>query len=564
MNIDLLPRKAPQFVDARPIWPRGREEEVNLFVGFRALLDVSENTHLVLRVTASSAYRAFINGEFCGHGPARGPHQYFRVDEWDLTESVVLGPNIVALEVAGYNVKSYYLLDQPAFLQAEVLADGEVLASTAGAGDAFESFILDERVQDSQRYSIQRTFTEVYRLGSDHGRWRKDAEAAVSKVEHAVFPPIRLLARGVPYPRFHVRPPAWHTAKGSVGSDYLGGYPEQAMKIGQDLISEVTLASGEKYRIGTDPDDKTDRPFEWSDTLALSGNSYHLLDLGTNLTGFLGARVTCRKPTRLFLAFDEVLTEGDVDFGRINCQNIVVYDMPEGTFETESFEPYTLRYLKLVVLDGECDVENVYLREYANPDVWEASFSSSDERLNRIFAAGRETFRQNALDVFMDCPSRERAGWLCDSFFAARAAPVVSGNTDVERNFFENYLLPERLEGLPDGMLPMCYPADVLEPEGNFLPNWALWFVLQLEEYLTRSGDEWTVKALEPKVRRLFDYFRPFQNENGLLEKLEGWVFIEWSKANDFVQDVSYPTNMVYAAAFAAAARMYDDPELAP
>ncbi len=36
--------------------------------------------------------------------------------------------------------------------------------------------------------------------------------------------------------------------------------------------------------------------------------------------------------------------------------------------------------------------------------------------LKAIYDAAVETFRQNALDVYMDCPTRERAGWLCDSF----------------------------------------------------------------------------------------------------------------------------------------------------
>jgi len=160
----------------------------------------------------------------------------------------------------------------------------------------------------------------------------------------------------------------------------------------------------------------------------------------------------------------------------------------------------------------------------------------------------------------MDCPSRERAGWLCDSFFTARVAYDLCGDTTIERNFFENFLLPERFEHLPAGMLPMCYPAD--HYNGRFIPNWAMWFVVQLEEYLQRSGDYELVKALEPKVMALFDYFRKFRNEDGLLEKLESWVFVEWSAANDFVQDVSYPSNMLYAAALSAAGRMYDRTDL--
>jgi alpha-L-rhamnosidase len=101
----------------------------------------------------------------------------------------------------------------------------------------------------------------------------------------------------------------------------------------------------------------------------------------------------------------------------------------------------------------------------------------------------------------------------------------------------------------------MCYPADHFD--GVFIPNWALWFVVQLEEYLKRSGDRETVEALRERVLDLFEYFEPFRNEKGLLEKLESWVFVEWSKANQFVQDVNFPSNMLYAGALAAAGRIY-------
>jgi alpha-L-rhamnosidase len=120
--------------------------------------------------------------------------------------------------------------------------------------------------------------------------------------------------------------------------------------------------------------------------------------------------------------------------------------------------------------------------------------------------------------------------------------------------------LPERFEHLPDGMLPMCYPAD--HYNGNFIPNWAMWFVVELEEYAARSNDQAMVDALKPKVLALFDYFKKFENEDGLLEKLEQWVFVEWSEANKFVQDVNYPTNMLYAGTLAAAGRLYAMPEL--
>jgi len=70
------------------------------------------------------------------------------------------------------------------------------------------------------------------------------------------------------------------------------------------------------------------------------------------------------------------------------------------------------------------------------------------------------------------------------------------------------------------------------------------------------------VMALQPRLMALHEYLQKFTNQDGLLEKLPSWVFVEWSQANSFVQDVSYPSNMLYAAALAAAGRMYDQPAL--
>lgn len=557
-----------KFFSARPIWPQKKEKEKNLFVGFRAIFESPEGEPVVLRVAASTLYRAFVNGKFCGHGPARTAHGWFRVDLWDVTPHIKPGNNVVAIEVAGYNVNSYYLLDQPSFLQAEVTVQDEILASTAGAGAQFEAKILAERLQKVQRYSSQRTFIEVYNLSTDYARWRQEPEAVFASTPCAVLSERRLLPKHTSNPDFVLRSPLWHISQGKLETGLrvnnpkknrsltdigpmLGGYPETEL---------VTIPSIELQGVRNAERTNVDEPISPDTTLKLSAQTFHIVDFGTNLTGFIGAKITCRTPTHLYMVFDEILSGRDVDWMRLGCVNIITYEMSKGIFSVESFEPYTLRYLKLINLKGECTVEGIYLREYAAPDVWEASFAASDPRLNRLFDAGRETLRQNAVDIFMDCPSRERAGWLCDSFFTARAANILSGNVLIEQDFIENFLLPEKFANLPEGMLPKCYPSD--HYNGVFIPNWALWFVVQLEEYLHRSNHRSIVDAIKPKVLALFNYFEGFKNEDALLEKLESWVFVEWSAANRFVQDVNYPTNMLYAAALSAAGRMYNKSEL--
>jgi len=560
---------APTFVAGKPIWPKGRETEKNLFVGFRAGFQAPAKGRVWLRATGSTLYRVWLNGEFLAHGPARAAHGFYRVDELDLTSRLKPGENLVAFEVAGYNANSFYLLDQPSFLQAEVVADGKVLASTGSGDRAFEATVLRERVQKVQRYSFQRPFTEVYHLAPGDDAWRRNAAARVKTVKCAVQPKKTLLPRRIAQPDYALRQPSWRVSGGELRTGVAVAKPWKdrsltgiGPKLGGYLEKELeTIPSLELQTVTNASSTPINQPYAPAQPLLLRANGYEIADFGCNLTGFIGARVNCRGKTRLVLAFDEILTNGDVDFKRLSCVNAVVWELEPGSYELESFEPYTLRYLKLMSLGGDCAVERLWLREFVSAGVGQAQFAASDERFNRLFAAGRETFRQNALDIFMDCPSRERAGWLCDSFFTARVALDLCGDTRIERCFLENFQLPPKFAHLPDGMLPMCYPAD--HYNGQFIPNWALWFVVELDEYLARSGDRALVDALRGRVLKLFEFFKQYRNEDGLLEKLPSWVFVEWSKANSFVQDVNYPSNMLYAAAMAAAARMYGVEEMA-
>ncbi|MCU0960415.1 MAG: DUF1080 domain-containing protein [Pirellulaceae bacterium] len=557
----------PAFLTARPVWLPGRESEMNLTVGFRAVFPHPGTAPVSVRIAASTVYRVWLNGAFVAVGPARGPHGYYRVDELDLTGHLQDGANLLAVEVVGYNVNSYDTLDQPAFLQAEVVCGtNQVLAATRADGGGFSAVLPATRVQRAQRYSFQRPMSELYRLAPGADDWRTSLTSSPAPVPLTEVAAKQLLPRRVLLPEFELQRPQTQVAHGrlicrdAVGelwkdralvhiSPQFKGYREDQLE---------SIPSLEIQQFASQPAAEGTRAYEPQMPMELAAGDYRILDLGTNLTGFLGSTLECRARSRCWFVFDEILSDGDVDFKRLGCVNLISYDLDPGRYRVESIEPYTLRYLKLICVEGACAISDVFLREYKHPAPQDASFACSDPQLNELHRAGVETFRQNTLDVFMDCPSRERAGWLCDSFFTARVAYDVTGTTRVERNFFENYLLPARFEHLPSEMLPMCYPAD--HYDGVFIPNWALWFVVQLEEYLARSGDRTTVESLRNRVTSLFQYFQRLENPDGLLEKLPGWVFVEWSAANEFVQDVNYPSNMLYAGALAAAGRMYNVP----
>jgi alpha-L-rhamnosidase len=562
------------FRRAAAVWPAGRERVMNDFAGFQAVVDPPAGHACVLRVTACSFYRAWANGKFLAHGPARAGQGHARVDELDLTPHLTPGTqNVIAIEVTAYNCNTYVRVDEPAFLRAEVEANGEILAAT---GDRYRPVLgveLPERLRRVQRNGYQRAFAEAYRVAPASCEWRRNPAAPVHVLQLAEQPTPTMLPRNVPFPSYAAFAPVRHVAAGTVVTDAplperwkdrsfaptptWKAYPEDELEwhVYRDVQqTKATLA-------------RTDQRFDAARSLSVGDRQCHVLDFGTNRSGFIGLRVRCDCPTpvKLYVSFDELLTDdGDVNFRRLDTLGAVAWELARrGEYELETIEPYTLRYLRIwAVGGGPVEVTSLYLREYASAQARTMTFACSDPGLNRVFEAARETLAQNAIDLFTDCPSRERAGWLCDAFFAARAGFLLTGNASVERNFLENFLHPPpgpdgrpRFPNLPDGMIGMCYPGD--HPNGTFIPQWALWYVLQLEEYLARSGDRGLVDQSARTVDGVLAFWQRHENADGLAERLPGWNFIEWSKANEFTQDVNYPSNMLYAAALDAAARLY-------
>ena len=550
---------APKFVKAVPVWADGREKEMNVTLVFHATFDLADAeaaNRIILRSTGSTIMRVRVNGEFAGYGPARGPHGWFRVDEWKIGAFLRPGQNSVVIEVAGYNSNSYYHLDQPSFLQAEIVdGDGNVLAATS-ADKSASSFVAVEnktRLQKVQRFSFQRPFIEVYDSGRDPDP---------NGVELAEQPAVKYLPRRVPQPEFAIiEPKAWGpTGKVTRREKLEKPWRDRSLvNIGPKLkgykLDELEIVlSDEIQRLDTTLD--ADAAPLAVDAVYKAGDA-QVVDFGANYCGFFGFELeAASEGAKIAITFDEIATEnGDVNFLRLGTCSAIQWTLKKGDAKCEAIEPHCARYAKIHCLEGSFTLKDFYLREYAHPAIREASFACADKRLEEIYRAAILTYRENALDVFMDCPHRERAGWLCDSFFTARVAFDLTGRTDVEQAFLENYQLPEKFEFLPDGMIPMCYPAD--HNDGIYIPNWSLWFVAQLEEYSLRSPDRSTINGLRRRVEKLFKFFEKFENSDGLLEKLESWVFIEWSASSGFMQDVNYPSNMLYAAALDAAGRIY-------
>ncbi|MFM1852215.1 MAG: hypothetical protein RIS54_1899 [Verrucomicrobiota bacterium] len=558
------------FAQAQPVWPRGLAGQMNTWVSFHARVALEGKSRAVLLLAGATMYRLWVNGALVAHGPARTGHRHARVDEWPLTATKD-GALELVIEVSDYGVPNFAATHEPAFFCAELRVGRKVVAHTATRGGGFTAERREERVQRSERYSYQRGFSEAYRFGAAGVFWRAPGYVPAAPLQLVKVAYARTwLTRDVDQPDFALRHPRPRTTFGTAGFSAKRAAAYEPMTYVSDVpktsqgwpLQEIEwpffgLLAGLTYR------DRGIGPVAAGGRFTLKAREWRLFDFGAIQTGFPAARLRVKRASRLLLLFDEVLTGGHIGVTKTAIVNGLRVELAAGAeVDFTAFEPHTLQHLQVLVWEGEVEFAEVRLVNYANGRAigdGPAGLAPVERLVRRAAVA---TFRQNALDVFMDCPSRERAGWLCDSLFTARAEWHFCGDNPIERAFLENFLRPTKFDGLPRGMVPMCYPAEPLQ--GQFIPNWAMFFVIQLDEARRfRRLPRALQPLIERRVRGLVGYFRKFENDLGLLEKLESWVFVEWSKANNFVQDVNFPTNMLYAATLRSAARLLGDERLA-
>lgn len=544
----------------RSIWAKGLLDARNVTLTFQYTLTPAEGTKLSL--AASNLYRLFVGGKLIGYGPARAAHGYSRLDEYDL--SAWAGQSVtLSVDVHSANVNSFYVVEEHPFFAAEITENGKVLADAAD----FTAYRMTERVQKVRRFSFQRTFTEIYHLTSDPAAFYGGCVGDRVPVETEDVAMNKLLPRYVHYPKLNVWPAANFVEYGKIGINpdaapwrdrsyhvdndkFKGFFPEE---LEEDSGEEAGQFTYEAVSAG-----KTD---------AIGPMMYQICDFGRTVTGFFTFRVKAKADTTLYILFDEIMTDRgtyrEISPFRNTCCNVLKYTFTAGEYTCISMEANATRFANVVITDGSAELCDFGMVLYENPDAADYKYDYKDAELNKIVAAAVNTFAQNAVDVLTDCPSRERAGWLCDSYFSSRAEALFNGNNLVEKSFLENYAMAHQSPFLPEKMLPMCYPSD--HNDHVYIPNWTMWYILELNNYVKRTGDTDMLAASKEKVYGLVDFFSKYYNEFGLLENLDSWVFIEWSKCNDkdYICGVNYPSNMIWAAALQAAAELYGDDALA-
>lgn len=533
------------FKLAKRIWLKGLANEMNIQARFVTALAIPDNAEL--RLTGATFYKVYLDGELIHHGPAPTATDFARVDVIKLPKRS--GKVSLAIEVAGYSINCYASVNQASYIIAEVVSGGEVIAYT---GRDFSAYRVFSREQKVLKYTGQRHFSEV---------WDTDARDERCEIE-ILDDSITYLERRAPLPTLDKEIPKRAFCKGkfTLPADFDEKIPDELTLLRTDTSfgwklfpleeiakNPVTIIGAAEYNLTKD---ECDIP------ALLCEGDVCAFECEKNSSGIIHMDYIAPKGARILIAFDEMINDGKFP-NKIKAVNVIDVS-GEGDISFENFEIYGFKYYAVFVVSGEIELKNIYKINIRHCPKNIPALNTEDEELLAIYEAALESYRSNSLGIFMDCPTRERAGWLCDSLYISRGSYAITGNTLVEDDFLENFR-NHRCETIPKGMLPMCYPSE--HPGGRFIPQWSLWFILQLPEYKARNPKA-DMAYFRDTVYGILGFFAKYENEFGLLEDLPSWNFVEWSMANKWCDGLNFPTNMLYAAALCAVCDLYGDNKL--
>lgn len=529
--------------------------DMNVTLIFVLEVNAKSDCSASIKISAADNYKLYINGQPSAFGPARAAAGYFRADSSCI--QLQKGKNVISALVCHYGVGTYsYALQEP-FFYCTLEADGKQYTASD-----FSVYSYDIRVRNVERYSFQRGFAEYYVQAHDTCEYLLHPGKHFTKLELKPAKKRSEIARGISEPRFDL----------VVSAKRIGGGFASFKESGNVFESRFIDNASDTFRCfrrdelkecTTDYVSRLDFKDSGATEEIISDGAYALCDFGRNVSGFLSLKLDVTENAEIYVIFDELLQNGSyVDFSRLDCANVIKWELCRGSYRLESVDAYEMRYLQVIVRSGSVSLSKVDMRLYENRSAYELEFSCDDPDVNTVIGAAKNTLAQNGVDLFMDCPSRERSGWINDVFFTRHSAEILTGNTDIERNTLENFALCKQLEELPVGMIPMCYPAS--HPNGNYIPNCAMWYAIIACEYCLKTNDLRFAELIKKQIYEIFEFFKKYENEYFLLEDLDGWIFVEWSEANsrDFVCGVNFPTNMMYMRMLDSAARLFGDDEL--
>lgn len=542
------------------IWHGGEKSPRNSYTYMRRTFTLdSRAQEALVKVSADSRYKLWVNGRFVGRGPVRSDPRWQRYDRYDITPYLLPGENVVTALVHHYGEMTFfYQLGRGAFLLDCTIRteSGSYDISTDSRWKVKPS---DAWYTDIPRMDIQLGFQEIFdsskylegwiEPGYDDSGWENAIEIGPVGIE----PWTGMSEREIPelveefiYPVKLLEKGQWDATKVDLGDDpvnyskLMWEEDRKALRIDFDeskfphpniedlMTSSVFIPEASAL---SDKAGGRENKFivkyrsEWSGS---EKGMYYVIDFGREVMGFPVIRVTAESGCVIDIGYSELLEDGKVNpyRGEIRFSDRII--AKPGTTDFEMFDKRAFRYMQIDVreMKGDVTIELVGLKFSTYPVKWRGSFECSDQRLNKIWQLGAYTDQLCMEDGFTDCPWRERAQWWGDARIEAFIAYYAFGDTALVKKGLKDIAHSQR----PDGITACFAPGDpdYVVP----IPSFTLIWVLSVWDYYCWTGDKELIEEIYPNVVKAIGWFQSYLADDSLVTNVSYWNFIDWEEVD--------------------------------
>jgi alpha-L-rhamnosidase len=482
----------------------------------------SAPTSALIKASADSRYKLFVNGRYVGKGPVRSAEGSCCVDSYDVTNLLTRGSNVVAFLVHHIGENTYaYSAGKPGLIcRVKIETGGE--PHVLGTDETWKVRRATEWTDSGARMSHRLGFQEVYDARNACEDWNqvrcgdKGWENAVVVGVPPALPWGEMITRQIPPLREERISP----------SAVIGVYN------GAEVSRDTPAASMPAIMASTDLATLRSGGVNEAEALLSEAGQTHVrtprgdkgvvvvLDFGREVFGNVEIGLAGAGGC-IDIGYGELLLDGHVMPNRDDTRYTDRIYLNRGRLAWQSFEPRAFRYLQIEFrrCPRPVEIDHVRVNQTSYPVRQTGSFECSDKLVNQIWETGVYTAHLCMEDTFIDCPWRERGQWWGDARILSRSAYYAFDDTALLAQGLRQFASAQTQDGAIRGLYP---PGDTA-----IATDFALLWVFSILDYYAFSDDAELVRELYPAVKKLIAWFAGCANDSGMLVNVPGRLLID-------------------------------------
>lgn len=502
----------PQSFEWKAAWIWADEKIETDAIFARRLIQLEELPQkTVLRITASSQYQLYINGEYICRGPARSAPHHQSYDILEISELLKVGENLIAVQVHHQDGKKSYQYDGRAGLLAQLnIENGEtiyksnsnwkILPDPSWDNNAPKISRFQQVVNDRVNFSLYPKGWKT--LNFDDNEWmnatelmRKNGWPAPQKNANAqpLTPPwTSLVARDIPY---------------LIEKDINAKKLIEAVQISTPVTEKAHALTGD-MEVVQDNNGRIELP------VSRDSKSWLLVyDFGEVINGMPKLDIRGAAGTEVEIVTAPFIVDNQFTHITVDSEfrDKIILSGERDKWEATYFKP--TRYLGVIVKNNEVlQINSVGIHQISYPFELKGEMSSTDASwVKEYFDASAKTINVCTTDAITD-NYRERRQYAQTAYYGILGNYFSFGDLALQRR----YLVQVAQEQTANGIMPAYAPA-ASDDYMIIIGSNCLW-IRGLKNYLLYSGDERTVRELIPAAQKMMELLHRFTNTNGLMD----------------------------------------------